>query len=674
MAKSVSKILSDARKFTQKGKFEKAIAEYELLLELDSEDPAPLNSIGDLYTKMGNLHRAVEYYHKAIDIYFEIGLFNNAIAVCKKILRSDPNKVEIYKTLANLYKEQSLTNDAIRHFVLYADKMREKQNVDEVLYSFKQVVELSPQNIDIRLRLTELYLNQDRKDDAIYELTIIAQSYDDRGDTEKAEETRQRIKEINPDADLSTPVRHRPDKTIASAPALIDEEIPVEEKDGILEFTPSAVSDDLKFGSDLTESEEDRDLSENKDLSIDMDVISDDVGGPPVMEITESIYSMDEEPVPEITESFNEPDDYADGMDEDSRDFPSLEFDPKSASIDELRYHLAQEPDDADARLELGRKLHTQSPEEAVDEYIEAGDHYIVMAKYNDSAKSYRFALELSPNNLHIHKKMLEIASRTGDISMMIHAYINFGDALSRLGEKNKAEFVYQKVLSIDEHNDIAQQRLEQLAVPQVEEEIHVSAPEEPARREAASQPVPEEAIESEGTVDLAALLSDDDEEEEPQSDKIRIVRKDIDTSMDLDDIISDFKAGVDQHIEKEDYASHYDLGFAYKDMGLIDEAIGEFQIATRGSKQRLKAFEMLGLCFLEKDELELALKQFQRGIATPGHEEFEYLGLHYNIGFVNERLQNWEEAKKAYEEVYVVDISFKDIAERISEVQKHLN
>ncbi|OQY29966.1 MAG: hypothetical protein B6244_01525 [Candidatus Cloacimonetes bacterium 4572_55] len=704
MAKSKTKILAAARKFTKKGKWDKAIAEYEALLELDPEDPAPLNYVGDLYTKLGKLSEAIDYYRQSIDLYFESSLYNNAIAICKKVLRADPSQAQIYQKLAHLYRENGLTNDAIRHFIIYADKMHEKSNLEEVLEAFESVVELSPSNIDIRLRLTEFYMKQGHTSNAIKQLVAVSRHYDEIGEIEKSEELRQRIAEIDPEAlgqleeKISEPEEKLSDSDMNSdsdmdfdSGDLIefdsgggDDEF--EDDDDEMELKLDSEEEELKLDSEeeelkLDSEEEELKLdSEEEELKLDSEEMElkldseeeefdfpeeDDFEDAPVQEITES-FSTEEEPEEELDI----------GLDDD--DLQSLST--GEDAIEKLRLHLSQYPDDNNSRLKLGEALRESSPDQAFDELVEAGDGFLSQKIYASSVNAYRKANTIRPDNLRVHKNMLEAAANEGDIQAVVESYLNLGDTFSRFGESQKAIFVFQKVMAIDKNNDGAKARIEAIEKAVVEqEEMQEVVDETPVsseqRVDEPNSSVFEESYDDEsgGIVDLEELLRDDDENFKPHTGKIRIERKDLDTSLELDDIINDFKAGVQEHIEDEDYESHYDLGLAYKEMGLIEESISEFQIATRSSKQRLKAFEMLGMCFFEKNDLELALKQFQRGVATPGHSDFEYLGLYYNIGLINEKLGRWRESKKSYEEVYVVDIGFKDVGDRINYVQKQL-
>jgi tetratricopeptide (TPR) repeat protein len=104
--------------------------------------------------------------------------------------------------------------------------------------------------------------------------------------------------------------------------------------------------------------------------------------------------------------------------------------------------------------------------------------------------------------------------------------------------------------------------------------------------------------------------------------------------------------------------------------MGLVNEAIAEFQIASRGKSEAIKSFEMLGMCFLDKGEVQIAVRQFERGLAIEGHRDNEYIGLHFNLGLAYEMEGQFAEALKHFENTYVIDIEFADVVERIAKLR----
>ena len=122
----------------------------------------------------------------------------------------------------------------------------------------------------------------------------------------------------------------------------------------------------------------------------------------------------------------------------------------------------------------------------------------------------------------------------------------------------------------------------------------------------------------------------------------------------------------ITSDVEEDDYRSHYDLGMAYLEMALYTEAIKEFQIASRSDQLQLKSIEMIGHCFLQQNNPRLAVKQLKRGLEITNIADSENLGVHYNIGLAYELLGEHEKAREHFEEVYIVDIMFRDIAEKM--------
>ena len=102
-----------------------------------------------------------------------------------------------------------------------------------------------------------------------------------------------------------------------------------------------------------------------------------------------------------------------------------------------------------------------------------------------------------------------------------------------------------------------------------------------------------------------------------------------------LEDVFAEFKAGFEEDdSEVPDYETHYNLGIAFKEMGLIEEAIAEFQKALKATSWLIRAVRsssnvcnMLGLCFAEKGLPQVAIKWFTKGLASPGRDEETYRG-----------------------------------------------
>ena len=138
------------------------------------------------------------------------------------------------------------------------------------------------------------------------------------------------------------------------------------------------------------------------------------------------------------------------------------------------------------------------------------------------------------------------------------------------------------------------------------------------------------------------------------------------------------FKAGVARVLDDADYESHYDLGVAYREMGLLDEAIGEFQKAARAPGQPLRPLEALAEAFLERGDPGLArtaLDRVARAIEARTEDAGEHaslVGLCYLLGAATERLGEVAEARRWYARVLATDLHFRDAARRLALLPPH--
>lgn len=139
----------------------------------------------------------------------------------------------------------------------------------------------------------------------------------------------------------------------------------------------------------------------------------------------------------------------------------------------------------------------------------------------------------------------------------------------------------------------------------------------------------------------------------------------------DFGDMLEKFKAGVAANVDDEDFDSHYDLGIAYREMGLIDEAVAEFQKALRGSAQRLRAYEALGQCFIDRGEYDVAITTLSRALREPGLEDEDLIGVLYLLGFASEEGKKPRDAAAYYQRVFAVDVDFRDVNKRLKHMGK---
>ncbi len=128
--------------------------------------------------------------------------------------------------------------------------------------------------------------------------------------------------------------------------------------------------------------------------------------------------------------------------------------------------------------------------------------------------------------------------------------------------------------------------------------------------------------------------------------------------------------------VSKEDFETHYNMGIAYKEMDLVDEAIQEFQRAVSLVKQKdgttrfLECCNMLGHCFMQKGMGSAAIAWFKKGLESPGHSEDIYQALRYEMGLAYEQLGELDNAPRHYTEVYGTAVSYREVADKMRELE----
>jgi tetratricopeptide (TPR) repeat protein len=138
-----------------------------------------------------------------------------------------------------------------------------------------------------------------------------------------------------------------------------------------------------------------------------------------------------------------------------------------------------------------------------------------------------------------------------------------------------------------------------------------------------------------------------------------------------LEEIVEGFKKGVAEHLSPTDYDTHFNLGIAYREMGLLDESIGEFQLASKDSRYLVLCCSMLGLCFLDKGLPDLAIKWYRRALELPGIAEEDSLGMLYDLGNVYMAMSDWENAHKTFGDLYGIDANYRDVVAKMEELSR---
>jgi tetratricopeptide (TPR) repeat protein len=123
--------------------------------------------------------------------------------------------------------------------------------------------------------------------------------------------------------------------------------------------------------------------------------------------------------------------------------------------------------------------------------------------------------------------------------------------------------------------------------------------------------------------------------------------------------------------VAKEDSTTHFDLGIAYKEMGLVDDAISEFTIAAQDPDKKASALSLIGLCYVEKGQYSEAINRFKDALHGPGISDHEATGVFYEMGQTYELLNDLAEALFYYRKVQKRDANFRDVDAKIKALKK---
>jgi pilus assembly protein FimV len=202
------KVLSAAEKFVQQGKLQNAITEYEKILKADAKDLTVLNTVGDLYARLGNNEKAVECFKSVGDAYASQGFTVKAIAMYKKLGKLK-SSLESVLRLAELYTQQGLFNDARAQYLQVAEEFLRDGQLEQAVRIFQKTLEMDPENIAMRTKLAEVYVRLNKKTEAWQIFSAAAESLRAKGQLDAAEEILQRMLKLDPNSSYALLMRGR---------------------------------------------------------------------------------------------------------------------------------------------------------------------------------------------------------------------------------------------------------------------------------------------------------------------------------------------------------------------------------------------------------------------------------------------------------------------------------
>lgn len=649
-----SKKMRNAERYLTQGKISAAIEEYELILKNNPNDVNVQNILGDLFNKVGNVEAAVKFYSKAAKHYDSRGFSKKAIAVYKKINRLKPNSPEILINLAELYKKIRFLKDALHHYEELAKYHEERNNPKEAFSIWKKIIEIGSDNPDIYVKMGDFYYQNRKYDHAMEVYVNGASQFLARDKLKEALAAYSKVLKVKPTHLTSlkgyakTQIkRGYPEKAAETLRKTLDSN-PSNKKDIFfllvdcyLEIEDLAEAESLllnQLKNDSTQCSKFFDLVNyylNKnDLNSAVRILS---------MITQQVLTS------------NKPE----------------------RIIDTLNEILMRDPENI-AALKLQLRYHSWYKENF--EIEDTLRRIAEVSKLNEAVEDERFALSqlviTNPGDLRISNRLKELNNpqdtetlSESDKATQMKGYLEPSAEQSKIEDETYiADQIDGIKFYIDQgYINLAKQTLKELRSQygDRDEFSRIQMILEDSQEQAANY------VQVDASDIQVVEGSPKNTPEIHASESFTSVVESSSSEMALSE------ASPPNSKNETDYETHYHHAVAYQEMGLLDDAIREFQMAvdltdpSDGMEKFLKCCTLLGHCFVEKRMPKLAATWFNRAFKIKDLGKEEKMALHYELANVYELKGDEEKACEQLEQIYAIDISYRDVGKRLAKYTK---
>jgi tetratricopeptide (TPR) repeat protein len=691
-----TKAMRNAERYLAQGKIQSAIAEYKQVVANDPKDFGTLNTLGDMHTKNADPSQAVRCYTLVAEHYSKQGFAQKAIAIYNKITKIQPNAIEVITKLAELYKQKGSINEARTHYQDVAEHYEREGKKLDALEIRKQIASLDPKDTSICLTLADAYLAEGQHDDAadayteagirlakksihLEAIDAFEKALDVRPNDPKilgpfvqshfacgtAGEAAARLSQIAADNPHDTDTLHLLIDCQLEAGNTAEAERTVI---SVVEKEPASYPKLLDLAKIYLKSSDAESAARAMAMSSEHLLLAGDVGDFEVL--LGELLTLDPEQIEGLRLRAR--------LSSWQRDEPGMhdalvrlaKVAKESDSLDDERFALSQLVMIAPHQLEYGDRLREINEQHGFDDTNSDvnlfDEQFMKAAKETAEPELETFADVTADASLD------EIAEdvASADFAIVgtpIEAEISAAPAETNADDPRQR--LLREVDSIRFYIDSGYLELAAKAIGELREEFgdsseiadlvqHLksmeSAPEQDLE---IVDPVTPAAPATNGT--LAETTTDGTIAEPPKGFGIDELRNEL---------------GIDEGdpVDDSDYETHYHTAVAYQEMGLLDEAIREFQEAVGlvqpndPARRFFQCANLLGHCFMQKSMPSLALTWFQRALETPGLGDEEKQGIWYEIASAYEADGDIENAGRYFEQVYTENINFRDVSERV--------
>ena len=687
MATNKDKLLESAQKNLRKKQVLKAIKDYAKIVELDPADIRSRQKLAELYVRTKNTAEAYEQYESIARYFSSNGFYLKAIAIYKQMQRLDPSQVSLFSRLAELNEKQGLIGNAMTEYRNLVDYYGRNGMVADEIKILEKMRDLDLNNLNVRVKLAEVYANNERKDDGYSELEAVLDILREKGDFDKIFKLYKMFLPLYPGdnklqmglalaffekGDFTRGVtifenllKDKPDDPdllrllargyadqgeLAQARKVYLKLLDKDPSDlDIREALIKCEIDSGNYTAALNELEDWKDTffkAERLDhLTTYYETLKEKLAdNTVVIQTLDSIYELTGEGdklLDIISEQEDEPEEPTIGETLSDSLLGSAEED---IVLDDQAIDLADENDDlvfdivedenVDLQLESSFETDLESDttptKDAVIE-LDIDDTFNLGA---DSENALEFSFDMEDDAPAAAEPVAAAVEHN------LQADLEEAEFYLQQGLYAEAEKLCAAILNYAPDCEECQQKLSEI---------------ESLRNQEQGSPVAEKTSTESPFGDLDFDFGGD------KSPPVTSGEKKV------------FKTDVDEQIAADDMESHYNLGIAYREMGLLDDAISEFEKAEKEPARYVDCQTLKGLSFSDKGDYVSAEKMFKQALDSPHLEDIQRLNLGYEMGLLYERAERVAEALTSYQEVFALDNNYRDVKDKVQELQASL-
>jgi len=669
--------------FREEGFALKSLALYKKIQNLNPADAISLLALGELNEAKGIVTDAIKFYLAAADSYSKEGKKEKILEIYDKILNLSPGNIPLRNKVVEIYLKENLTQEAAKQYLQIAKLYNEKREMEKAIEYYQKALNIDPVNKESILDLSSAYEKTDKRKQAAEQINEAATLFPQDA------EILLRAAEIHVGAELFDQARQYLAQIKELEPAnvkarkLLGEVYTREGRKDLawVEYLP--VLDEMLLNENYDDAI--KILGEFKDIDpvetgrrlVSLYIqIGDYLQVVHELTALGTIY-LDQEKPKEALNCFRE----------------ALQMSPEDEALTQKVIELEKQ---------VGKEQITIGPEKTVEEAIIETDIYLRYGLYENAREILGSFKEKEPGNVDIHTRLKTLFVDTGDKEQAVAECILLAELFEKAGDLENREQILKEAREISPEDP----RLISLPVPEArEEEKFAGPPDQPSFEDYSEEVAEADFYARQGLIDEAraiferlqtlfpeneeiarklgslGLTLQGEEQKEPLAEEKEepvVIEEMLEAESiaeptldnDVMDIFNEFKKGLEKELEDEDYETHYNLGIAYKEMGLIDDAIREFQASLKDPKRFVHSANMLGVCYLEKGLYPLAIDVLKNAIEKMEDRGESYWAMKYDLANAYDKNGDTKEAFELFMQVYGWNSKFRAVSDKIDHLK----